>query len=88
MASRERPRRPAQLSRWAASGLTAVVTVGAVGAMAESAPDESIEDIGVALGVVARYEGTTAAAMMAAADPGLDNPAPPPPPTIGRAGVS
>ena len=84
-------RRPARLSRWAASGFTAATTVGAVGAMAGTAPDDTgdSEVVGAAVGAVARYEAEiAAAALMAAADPGLDVATPAPPPTIARAGVS
>lgn len=84
-------RRPARLSRWAASGLTAAATVGAVGAMAATAPDDTGDPdvVGVAVGAVARYEAELAAAtLMAAADPGVDVATPVPPPTIARAGVS
>jgi hypothetical protein len=81
-------RRPAKLSRWAASGLSAVVTVGAVGAMAAQAEAEPSDD-GVALGAVARHQGElAAAALMASADPGEPAPSPIPPPRIGRANVS
>lgn len=85
------PRRPARLSRWAASGLTAAATVGAVGAMAGAAPDDTGDpDVaGAAVGAVARYEAeVAAAALMAAADPGIEAATPVPPPTIARAGVS
>lgn len=71
------------------------MTVGAVGAMVEVEPNDSLDDfgsrdnVGVAMGAVAGYEGrVSAAAMMAAADPGIDAPPPVPLPTIGRAGVS
>ena len=66
-----------------------MVTVGAVGAMAEAEPNDSLDDVGVAMGAVAGHEGSVSvAAMMAAADPGLETPLPSPLPTIGRAGVS
>jgi hypothetical protein len=90
-------RRPARISRWVTSGLTAAVAVGSVAAMAEAARDASADATGEAFGAAARYRGEVAAAeLMAAADPGDTealSPSPPPqppplPPRLGSAGVS
>ncbi len=93
-----RARRPATRSRWAATGLTAAVTVGTVVAMTEAAESDTMEsgttqqalaDAGTNLGVMARHEAdVAAAAMMSAADPGEEFTAPPLPPRLGRADVS
>jgi len=88
-----RARRPATRSRWAATGLTAAVTVGTVVAMTEAAEAEKTEqalaDAGTNLGVVARHEAdVTAAALMSAADPGEEFTASSLPPRLGRADVS
>jgi len=57
--------------------------------MANAAENDVLDETGATLGLVARYQGElSAVAMMAAADPGLDEPAPIPPPRIGRADVS
>jgi hypothetical protein len=86
--STPRPRRPARLGRWAASGLTAAVAVGSVGAMAEAAETNVTNTDGDAFGATARYRGEiAAAAMMTAADAGDERPVPRPP-RIGSAGVS
>ena len=83
-----RSRRSARYSKWAATGLTAAVAVGSVGAMADASQADVEEDHGAAIGAVARYQAEVALAeMIAAADPGDDTPAPPPP-RIGSAGVS
>ena len=83
-----RLRRPARVSRWVASGVTAAVAVGSVGAMAEAAEQELDEVSGSAIGATAAWRAEVAAAeMMAAADPGDVTPIPPPP-QIGRAGAS
>ncbi|MEM7140144.1 MAG: hypothetical protein AAF548_03865 [Actinomycetota bacterium] len=92
--SRSRPRRPARAGRWVASGLTAAVAIGSVGAMADAA-EEEIEDVtGSAAGATAAWRAEIAVAeLMAAADAGdetslsADDPIARPP-RIGRAGAS
>ncbi len=92
-----RGRRPARISRWVATGLTAAVTVGSVGAMADAAEKAEVDNVGATFGAVARYRGEVAAAqLMAAADPGdapgvtAGDAVSPPllPPRLGSAGVS
>jgi hypothetical protein len=84
-------RHPARRSRWAASGLTAAVTVSIVGAMTTNAEHdhEAADDIGSATGAVARDEAELAVvSLMAAADPGDDGIASAVPPRIAQANVS
>lgn len=91
--ARRSPRRPARVSRWVASGVTAAVAVGSVGAMAEAADEEIDESNGAAVGATAAWRAEIVAAeLMAAADAGDDaavgEPAITPPPRIGRSGAS
>lgn len=92
-----RRRRPARVSRWVASGLTAAVAVGSVSAMAEAAEDETEEFTGAALGATSAWRAEVVAAeLMAAAAAEAAQDAEeaaaaatsPPPPRIGRAGAS
>ncbi len=88
-----RTRRPATRSRWAATGLSAAVTVGTVAAMADAAeseaPEQALTEAGANLGAVARHEADVAAAtLMSAADPGAEVTVPSLPPRLGRAHVS
>lgn len=85
----DRSPRPARFSRWATSGLTAAVSIGTVAVMAERADDTNDDATGEALGLAARQQGElSAAAMMAAADPGATEPDLTTPSTLGRADVS
>lgn len=85
-------RRPARVSRWVASGLTAAVAVGSVSAMSEAAEDETEEFTGAALGATSAWRAEVVAAeLMAAAEAAEEaaaTAASPPPPRIGRAGAS